>query len=80
MKMVFQNKRKTENQSHSTEKKWVNKSVEKHNLKPSQIPKVVGSTSEFAVSRTSDFKEDFEEDRFSFEMGRPDLTGLKEQE
>jgi hypothetical protein len=78
MKMVFENRRR-ENQGHSTDKKMINRSVDKHNLKPTHVPRVVGATSEFGVSRASDFKEDGEEDRFSFEMGRPKLAGLKEE-
>lgn len=58
MKIVFENKRKADSHAHSTDKKWVNRSVEKHNLKPCNMPKVVAGTSEFAGSRTSDFREE----------------------
>lgn len=72
MKSVFENKKRVDTHG-SIERNCLNKSVEKHNLRPCQMPKFK-QTSEFVINNTCDFKDNhsatFKDQSFTHNVDR----------
>lgn len=70
MKSKFEQRKKIENQQSSIERA-ANRSIERHNLKPSAVPKMTAQTSEFqlpCLDPAPVLKNPVNEEAFSFKM------------